>query len=667
MKEVSEEIKDRYATWKPIRDRHLKYSTECKQLYQNNVEGTHTNYTRDQLNFIKDTTNIPTTVNHMFPIVQQMLALLVENKIGIDVVTFDGRHKGWAQVMGKMVKALLTSSKAFFQMKNYIQERIITGLGHIAIVPDDDYQRGRFKLRVKFLPEEVVILDPNIKDESNDDAEGCFIEREMTLTRLIQIYGATLKNVIDKNGNPIDLKNLNNYFTTGLKASATVTTSKIENRVTVLEYFDKLYTTLYKVEDPKTRDVLNIFKENFASLEEADIATLKTLGDVSKAFVRKTIIIGDMIIWEEILPITNFPIITSYFDWSGKPYESFGLAHYVKGMQEAYDKLFQIMLVNGMITNNAGYKSPKGAIAPTDRVNWEKHANNPFVVKEYQPVVIEGEVLFPEREQIQQIGNFYPITMQQMSDGMKYTTGVNDILSGNTSDNKIEVFSTLQQYQTAAMQRVMLSVRHIESASEFLGDVLLQYLIAQINPNEDYMFYDEKGQLNEFTIAREMDRDIKLGEYSVMAVPGKLLPSQRLAVGNTIAGIAQSEPDPVSRKILTTKAMGMLDVPELDETVQQMDVASQLQSTVAQLQEQLKRLEEMNKQLENQIVNTRIENAVIKGAHDTLDQMSTKEAEHEKNLEMDRMKGKMEIDMKKKEVELKAKEEKIKEKSKPKK
>jgi len=269
------------------------------------------------------------------------------------------------------------------------------------------------------------------------------------------------------------------------------------------------------------------------------------------------------------------------------------------------------MILNGLLTNNSGWKAPKGSIAEEDRPKWEDYANNPRVIKEYVPVVREGQVFVPEREKIEPIGQFFPYLLDLLKNGIEYSTGITPILQGDAREANVEVFSSLQQYQNAAMQRVQLSTAHINEAMIDLGQVMVENMTANIGP-DNYQFFDDKGNLNELEIAQEIANDIKSYRYLVVSIPSTAMPTQRLAMATELAKIAQSTADPLERSLYTQTAIDLTELREFDDLKEQLDVVKRTQGQLNDLQEAYDRLMETSKQMENKYINISLENRILK-------------------------------------------------------
>ncbi len=610
-----ERIKAKYESWKSDtvwgRKQWLTRAENSEEYYYNDVDQTGTTYTSTQVSKIANKTNIPVSINFLHPVTNQKLALLTQTKPSVKTLSLDGRAKQHAQILDKMKHGVLYTSNASIEIESMIKDMLVTGMGHIMITPVDYYKKGMFNVRVVHVPFDEVILDINAKSRTLDDMEGFFLEKAFTIPKAQQIYGGILANLRDEVGRPVDIKTFTGetWVEQQLteKQDITTTTWNTDDRIIVREYYEKIYSTMYLIENDGLLQY--IFAENLPLQEHGILANPK--GEFPDVYIQKSIIMGDFLIWQETLPVTEYPLRTSFFEWGGKPYRSYGMIHFTKGMQEAFDKILQIMILNGILSNNAGWTAPKGAIPEEDREKWEQFGAHPQVIKEWVPKVIENQVMKPERDQITQLSNFYPMVLEMMKQGIEYSTGVNAVLQGNAQEANVEVFSSLQQYQNAAMMRVMMSTAHINQTLKELGQVLMEYMVANLTP-DSYSFFDENGKLNELTLAKQIVNDIKTFKFLTVSVPSTAMPTQRLAIATELAKIAQSSPDPAERQILTQKALELSDIREYEEIQEKLDAVRRAESQLQDLQAAYDRLLETSKQMENKYINISLENRILK-------------------------------------------------------
>jgi len=433
--DAPKELIGKIESWKSAKSTWLEEANYSMELYLNDVEGTGTTYSYNQKEIIKANTNIPVSINYLYSVVAQKLAIILSSKPSHKVVALDDRAKPYAHVLDKIKHAIMYSSEANTETAEAIKEMLITGVSHIGILEKDLYNIGEFEVSYQHMSIYNVTIDPNSRKKNNADIEGYVYEKELSEDQINFLY----KDIIEA---------YNQYYGTEHKIDELLSSGNSlpynsleyitnKKKALVRKYYDKVASVMYYVENPVTKDIERLFKENYFP-EQVDIIfdNQYIKGEEPNFYVREITIVGNKIIEIRMLPLTVFPIKTLYFEWGGKPYRSYGMVHFTKGMQEAMDKALQLMILNGILTNNSGWIAPKGSISEEDRAKWEQFANDPRVVKEYVPIVMENQVLRPEREQIGQISNFYPTLIQMMQYGIENSTGITPMLQGDLEELK---------------------------------------------------------------------------------------------------------------------------------------------------------------------------------------------------------------------------------------
>jgi hypothetical protein len=144
---------------------------------------------------------------------------------------------------------------------------------------------------------------------------------------------------------------------------------------------------------------------------------------------------------------------------------------------------------------------------------------------------------------------------------------------------------------------------HINLANEQLGNVIIDYLLANLKLSQNYAFFDEENNLQELTVLSKNVKDFKLGRYSVLSISAEAMPTQKIAMATEMMKIAQTTPDPMDRNIYIQKAFQLSDMRGFDDVQETIDVKNKLSQRIQVLEEQIKRDEELLKQLENRAIN----------------------------------------------------------------
>jgi len=224
-------------------------------------------------------------------------------------------------------------------------------------------------------------------------------------------------------------------------------------------------------------------------------------------------------------------------------------------------------------------------------------------------------VVKPERDQIQQLSSFYPTVMELLKQSMESSTGINPLVQGNPQEAKVDVFSTAQQYQNSAMMRIQLAMSHINLSNEYIGRVVIEKLLDVINKSQIYVFYDDKGKLNEIKIAEGMMESLKMSKYLLLAVPDESTPTQKSAMVTSLMQVAQTTEDPMQREIYRKRAFELADIRGFDEMSEELNTAKTLQQRIQQLEAEMQRQGEISKQFENRAERSETTAKVIDNAY----------------------------------------------------
>lgn len=640
--EAPKSLTDLENSWKGAKAKWFARAKEAKQFYLNDVDGTGTTYNARQYENIKNVTNIPVSINYLYPVLSQKSAILSQMKPSHKVVATDGREgsKQVAFVLDKAKHAIMYNSEALSDNEEAIKEMLITGMSFLSWVEQDFVQDGEFGISYTHIPIEYITVDPNSRKRSGLDSRGYFYEKQVTLDVLENLFNPMIKEINEYYGKSYTLENIVQEKTSFQSTPDNIVTSLEQKSAVVKKYYDRTISTMYLVKNPATGMIDRIFRENLFP-EEAEIilSTYEIIGETVNRFVRETLMINNKIIRVNILPTTLLPLRIMYFEFGGQPYLSYGMVHFVRGMQEAMDKTIQQLILNAMLMNSAGWTVPKGTIAEEDREKWKIDGSNPMAIKEYTYQIVEGVLLKPERDQVQPLSNHYPLIIELMKSGIEYSTGINAIVSGNPKEAKVDVFSTVQQYQNSAMQRINVTAQHINQCQEYMGRVLIDMLPGLLKVDKYLQFFNEKSSdFDETQVTVELINSMTVGNFLVIAIPAEGTATQRFAMATELMKIAQTTQDPMERNIFIKHAFNLSDMRGYDQVQEELQESQKLQQKVQELEEELERKEELQKQFENRALEAEYRAKRAELLADSTANIKSAEAVTQKDIEINRLK-----------------------------
>lgn len=618
LKKIPTPLKNKYDSWKTEQQLFVSRTDKQEEYFFNDVEGTGTLYKKKQVDNIEDQNLIPFSTNFIYPIVKHAIAVATHQEPSNKIVSsYYGNDKDKEKALDEIALAcdagkhtMLRDSQAMVQNEEVVKMCFIRGKGIAAVNRKKTFVDGEYKFRYQSLHPSNIILDPNNTSRDFNEGEGYFIETEMTYDKFLFEYGDVIADIeanVDKDDKKLWMLGNTDKINPEMFCRNSRTLSGERNRitqfqnktVTVTEFVDKIITDriLYK----SLKGYEYTFRENLNELqwpsEEQIVAVEKGL------YVRRSLMFGNYLVQIYMEPITVYPANTIDYEWAGKTYKVYGLVHFMIGMQEGYDKFIQMMILNGMLINNAGWKAPKNSIAPEDVDQWKKV--DPRIIKFYTPIEIGDQVFVPEREQPQQLSNFYPMMAEMLKNGMEYVSSINSMMMGNPEQG-IEVFSAIKTYYNFAMEKIMLMMRHINHFQMNMGEIIKQYMIAELEPNVTYI-----GQIVDVVTKTRLSPDqinlLREAKLKLIAMPAQALPSQKAQVSDSLFKMGQATADPIERKRFSDHALLLSGIPEAKQIVEEANIVQQMSGRVSQLEEENKRFVELLKQSQNRYINAKEE------------------------------------------------------------
>ncbi|KKL71675.1 hypothetical protein LCGC14_2092550, partial [marine sediment metagenome] len=378
----------------------------------------------------------------------------------------------------------------------------------------------------------------------------------------------------------------------------------------IRRYFEKQFATLYYVKNGE--NIERAFLENQETEEGRVNVTANALDNEDDVFVKEHLYFGDYEVETFLKPITDYEHQGVWYEWGGKPYESYSLIHFIKDSAITLHSVLQNLVLNAYLINNAGWSAPQGSIPKGTKNQWEDRLADPQSMKIYNVVTgPDGKSYIPKKDEVTALAPHMPLLYSMIKDGMSRTVGLGAMLQGDLSESNIETFQTLQQFHTNAMERVRMIFDDIQDWSERIGNVLTQKIINALQPGMEYFFQPDPeknpdAEFGTFKADPEFMRKIKLGKFKLIAIPAQAMPAEKLARGAELMKIAQSTADPLERSEYTQAGLAMMGGSEVKRVIGRLDNVKKLQGIVEEKDKVIKRNTELLKQMENQVIDAEL-------------------------------------------------------------
>ena len=324
--------------------------------------------------------------------------------------------------------------------------------------------------------------------------------------------------------------------------------------------------------------------------------------------------VGDMYLYEAILPIEEYPIVPIPYTHTGTPY-AVGAVTPMIGKQREINKAHQIMLHNANLASNLRWLYTEGSV---DEEEWERYSSSPGAMLKYR----QGFEV-PTPVQPAPINNaFFTITQTGKAD-IEYISGISSSMQG-IGEPSTETYRGLLAMDEYGTRRIRQWINNIvEPALEQLGKVFKT--LAQFTYTSQKVFRivqpqagASEGEVQEVSInipiyndfGEVINRynDFQSAKYDIRIVAGSTQPVNRWALLDEYFRWFQAG-------LIDDVAMiEQTDIRNKKQLMERKSIYSQLQSQVASLEENLKDKEGTIETLERQLVQAGIKDKITKGA-----------------------------------------------------
>mgnify|MGYP003650728868 CR=1 FL=1 len=306
---------------------------------------------------------------------------------------------------------------------------------------------------------------------------------------------------------------------------------------------------------------------------------------IQETRIKYCVVIGDKKLYERVLPIDKYPIVSFMNLHTRTPYPMSDV-RMVKGLQQYINKIRSLIIAHATTSTNMKVLIPAGSV---DMAEFEEKWAQPGVGIEVdfdmgQPVVAAPTPLPNELYQNE-------ITAKADID---HQLGLYEMMMGNTqaAPQTYKATISLDEFGQRKMKSKMAD---IEAGLRRLGTLAIPMMQSLYTVDKVFRIIEPNNSMTEYAINKRMyDKkgneigrfnDISVGKYDVIVVTGSTLPSNRYAelefyMEAFKAGI-------VDRNEVLKKT----EIFDMEGVLQRTDMVTQLQSQLQQAQELIKNLQ----------------------------------------------------------------------------
>ena len=548
--------------------------------------------TEAQKEYLMSVGQPPESNNKIRPAVEQVLSNMASTKPEWDVEgvgSDDGRIAG---IYNKILDEIWYSSNGDTQFRTACKDFIVKGLCYLYVYPDYQADNGLGGIRFKRIKPEAVFVDPNSSLPDFSDASS-IIYTDLHTKESLKVLFPDIADKIDdlKEDYDTDEETSGNYNRDDIYTRGDATH---DQQPTVRKFvrFAKVSIPNVLVTELVTGKSQIFDKESYEELQaDKKYQELIDQGSVTEKIiyttkVRETCVVGDLIYYDEILPIDSYPIIPACNEHTGTPYPSGDVRH-AKSPQRMLNRTEALLISHTSATTNFKLVVEDGAIDPKELQKWNipnaiiranPGALRDGKIKEYAPPAVSSQ-LFTEKSR-------YELDIEQVFGSYKFLQGYGEGSPGTVGEAQIieESVSKKQGWKVMPVYDMLTIAGKIISA--WIPFVYNQERVVRITSPNGMM---EDVRVNEAVMNKngEIERlyDITTNLIDIRVVVGSTKAKSPMAdlqrdIQLMGAGIYDK----------TQVIMNMRTDDDKASLIQRHGEISQYQQTIQGLQEQVKKL-----------------------------------------------------------------------------
>lgn len=316
--------------------------------------------------------------------------------------------------------------------------------------------------------------------------------------------------------------------------------------------------------------------------------------------IRRITILGDVLLYDEVLPITRYPIVPMMTNHDGNPFPIAEIS-LLRPLVEAANKIDQKTIE--WLTRAANWNIMYEEGSMTSQNLDEDLANPGKYSHAYQVGSAPPTAWSPPQlpNEVFALGAIKAAQLNEISG--QYPRDAGDPASApNTYSQDLLDQERAQQLLTLVMHSLNMCLARVAR--------IIQELIPSVYTHEKVFRLTRPGSqartLNKVERDPEgnaisLNYDVRAATYDITIVPGSTLPTPRMAKAQIVQELMTTETDPNVRAALQEVLFDHLDMPEVKEALEKADRMRALEQALEQAQQEIKKKENLIGRMESEI------------------------------------------------------------------
>ena len=549
--------------------------------------------TKTQKNYLLSVGQPPEANNKIRPAVEQVLANIAASAPEWDVHAVGKTDNDAAFVFDQLLDKIWYESDADVHFRQACKDFIVKGIAYMYVYPNYKGDGGLGTINVKRMPPESIFVDPNTSLPDFSDASAIIYSDLHTKEHLKVLFPQYAKEIDEAEENhQTNERGSGKYSRDNIETRGTNNLDH-QSRIRKYCYFKKVNIPHALILDTATGKSKIYNKEEYKKLiESKEYKEFLKEGFITEQLtyqtrIREVFVVGDKLLYDEILPISEYPITVACNEHAGNPFPSGDVRH-AKTPQRMLNRTEALLISHTNATTNFKLLYEDGAIDASEIQKW--HIPNAIIranpgalasgkIKEFSPPAVSSS-LYTEKSR-------YEIDIETVFGAYKFLQGNSQGAPGTVGEAQImdESSSRKQNWKILPIYDMLTKT----------AKVITQWMPNIYDQQRTLRIVSPTGEENEVTLNIPVIDD-KTGAVKKLYDMETASFDVRVVVGSTRSTSPMAE----LQKDLSLLSAGIYDRTQvimnmkgdIDKAslMQRMSEISNLQSQLAQAQEELKRM-----------------------------------------------------------------------------
>jgi len=366
---TASDIEEEYIYYQSSAEEHKYQMSEDEEFYLG------LQLTQAQKDYLVSVGQPPEANNKIRPAVEQVLSNVAGSSPEWDVRPVGKTDSEVAFVYNRLLDKIWYDSDGDRHFRTCVKDYIVKGLAYMYVYPDWQSEQGRGGIKIKRIAPENIYVDPNSSDPFFRDAASLILSDTTTKTAMKSVFPEYAKEIDDAREDYRD----DDYATTKYNRDEIIRRADVNDdgqpRIRkyirwckVTEEQILLTDSITKRQKSFTKEEYDEFKntERFkAYIEENQVEEEK----IYVTRVREIFAVGDLILYDVVLPLEDYPIVPACNEHNGNPFPAGDVRH-AKTPQRMLNRTEALLISHATSTASFKLIYEDGAIDPEELEKW---------------------------------------------------------------------------------------------------------------------------------------------------------------------------------------------------------------------------------------------------------------------------------------------------------